>query len=145
MYCEFSQSHVQFILCWVYSTPDSPEGVRKTCSILLCPCVWPHELLHFISTLHGPRIGVTLKAQYKKQTDSAVLTLTQCPASPLKCSERPKKMYLKWSSPSRWSFKQVPDQRHLGRDRMAAAFRPGQSLTRTKKQACSRPLLLSPC
>lgn len=39
----------------------------------------------------------------------------------------------------------VPDQRHLGRDRMAAAFRPGQSLTRTKKQACSTPLLLSLC
>lgn len=53
-------------------------------------------------------------------------------------------MYLKWSSPSRWRFKRVPDQRHLGRDRMAAAFRPGQNLTRTKKQACSRPLLLSP-
>lgn len=43
-------------------------------------------------------------------------------------------MYLKWSSPSRWRFKRVPDQRHLGRDRMAAALRPGQSLTRTKKQ-----------
>lgn len=39
----------------------------------------------------------------------------------------------------------VPDQRHLGRDRMAAAFRPGQSLTRTKKQACSTPLLPSLC
>lgn len=36
------------------------------------------------------------------------------------------------------------DQRHLGRDRMADAFRPGQILTCTKKQACSRPLLLSP-
>lgn len=53
-------------------------------------------------------------------------------------------MYLKWSSLSRWRFKRVPDQRHLGRDRMAAAFRPGQTLTCTKKQNCSRPLLLSP-
>lgn len=80
--CRLSSTKVIKLKC-------GPKGGRKAYPILLGPCVRPHELLHFISTLHGPRMEVTLKAQYKEQPDPAVLTLTLCPASPPQCSERP--------------------------------------------------------
>ena len=116
-------------------TPGSSPG----------PCVGPHGPPHSIFTLHGPRNGGHPRSPVQRVAWSWGVDSNVRSRLPSAASREAWTMYLKWSPLSRWRFKRVPHQRLPGRDRMAAGFRPGQSLTRTKKQTCSRPLLPPPC